>query len=41
MDRIYAIGDIHGCAEQLDALLQQIHLHAAAQPLMCLWFVCI
>ncbi|RAU20747.1 hypothetical protein CU669_16825 [Paramagnetospirillum kuznetsovii] len=29
MDRIYAIGDVHGCAEQLDALLRQIHLHAA------------
>ncbi|WP_082914932.1 metallophosphoesterase [Paramagnetospirillum marisnigri] len=30
VDGIYAIGDIHGCSAQLDALLQQILMHAAS-----------
>jgi len=30
--RVYAIGDIHGCAEQLDALHAQISADLAARP---------
>jgi serine/threonine protein phosphatase 1 len=30
--RVYAIGDIHGCAEQLDALHAQIAADLAARP---------
>lgn len=30
--RIYAIGDIHGCADLLDALLRRIETHMLANP---------
>jgi serine/threonine protein phosphatase 1 len=30
--RIYAIGDIHGCADLLDGLLKRIEAHKAANP---------
>lgn len=28
----YAVGDIHGCADQLDGLLERIEAHAAGRP---------
>lgn len=31
-DLTYAIGDVHGCADLLDALLARIEVHAAARP---------
>lgn len=32
MDQIYAIGDIHGCHEKLEALLVKIEAHAGRKP---------
>ena len=29
----YAIGDVHGCAEKLNALLERIRAHAAGRPM--------